>query len=319
MSSGITDPVTARIGLIGAGGLLGSSLVMAAQGAGLDLCSAARAEVDARDRGSVEAWLRSQRPSALIISAALNGGIQANLSEPADFLEDNAAIALACLGAARRIGIRNVLYCASAALYPLSAAQPLREGDLFSGPSDPGHLGFAAAKMLGVRYCQAVRQQDDLACTALLLTNIYGPGQRWEEPRSNVVAGLLKRLHQAKHERLPAVTVWGTGHARRDLVYASDAAEAILALATRQDLLERLPDGLINIGSGEDVSIWELARLCSGTVGYEGRLDFDPKKPEGAARRVLDVSRLQELGWRARTPLPEGLKATYASLSPVIG
>ena len=304
-----------KIGLIGAGGLLGASLVRAAACAGLDLCPAPRAEVVARDSRGVETWLGAVRPDALIIAAALNGGIQANLAQPADFLEHNAAIVLACISAARRARVGVVLYCASAALYPLASPQPLKEADLFAGAADPSHLGFGAAKALGVRYCQAVREQDGLPYTALLLTNIYGPGQRWDEARSNVVAGLLKRLHQAREDRSPSVSVWGTGGARRELVYGEDAAEAILTLAQCADLIAALPDGLVNVGSGDEVSIRDLAQLCAQTVGYEGALTFDPTKPEGAARRVLDISRLQSMGWRARTPLLVGLKATYADLA----
>jgi GDP-L-fucose synthase len=303
-----------KVGLIGAGGLLGASLVRAAARTGLDLCPAPRAEVDARDSRTVETWLAAVRPDALIIAAALNGGIQANLAQPADFLAHNAAIALACIGAARRVGVGAVLYCASAALYPLASPQPLREADLFAGAADPSHLGYGAAKALGVRYCQAIREQDGLPYTALLLTNIYGPGQSWDEARSNVVAGLLKRLHQAREDHSPDVSVWGTGAARRDLIFGEDAAEAILTLAQRTDLMAALPDGLVNIASGDEISIRDLALLCARTVGYKGALTFDPTKPEGAARRVLDVSRLQAMGWWARTPLMQGLKATYAEL-----
>jgi GDP-L-fucose synthase len=292
-----------HIGLLGAGGLLGSEIVRQARASGQEISAARSSDVDARNELAVVEWLDTTRPDTLIVCAARNAGVHANIASPADMLSDNARIALASIGAARRLKIPRLLYCSSGAVYPVRAPMPYRESDAGAGPTEESHFGYASAKLLGTRYCQSVRRQDGLDYTALLLTNMYGPGQSYDPSRSNVVASLMARFQAAKLQGDRKVEVWGTGLATRDLIYVSDSASIILALAARPGP----PDGLINIASGRETSIREIAATVADVAGFRGDLAFDPSKPEGARRRVLDITRLDALGLKPRTPLREGI------------
>ncbi|MFZ4071910.1 MAG: NAD-dependent epimerase/dehydratase family protein, partial [Caulobacterales bacterium] len=240
-----------KFALLGSGGLLGRHVQELAAENGIDLQAAPRAAVDAQDPAAVRAWLSRVAPDVVIVNAAHTGGVQANLASPATMLADNARVALAGIGEACALGVTRLLYCGSGIVYPADAPQPYRETDAGTGAMDPTHLGYAAAKYLGMQYCEAVRQQHGLAYTALLLGNMYGPGQRWEPARSNVVAGLMRRLHEAKISGAAQVEVWGTGLAKRDVLYARDAAAAVLTIAAAPTL----DHALINVASGAEVTI----------------------------------------------------------------
>lgn len=296
------------LAILGAGGLLGPRLRAIATNEKLRVEAAGSAEVDARDPGAVFDWLSRTSPDVIFINAAVTGGVHANLASPADYLDANARIALGSLGAARRLPGLRVLYASSAIVYPDVAAQPFTEGAAGAGLLDPTHLGYAAAKLLGVRQCEALRRQDGMDCTALLFTNMYGPGQRYDPARSNVVGGLLRRFDEAKKRGDAEMTVWGTGEAERDLLYVDDAARAVLAAAAG----DTPPDPLMNVASGKSLKIRELADAIARATGFAGRVTFDPTRPEGARRRSFDVTRLHRLGWSAAVPLEQGLSESYA-------
>ncbi len=298
-----------QVGLLGAGGLLGSEIARLARARGIKLWAVRSAEVDARDDRAVMAWLDMTRPDALIVCAARNAGVHTNIASPADMLEYNARIAIASIGAARQARVPRLLYCCSGAIYATDAQMPCREADAGTGPLEPSHIGYSAAKELGLRFCQAVRAQDGLDYTALLLTNIFGPGQNYDPSRSNVVASLMARIHAAKTAGDSEVVVWGTGDATRDLIFVEDAASAILGLTQVAGPV----DGTINLATGRETAIKDLAADIAKVVGFTGRLVFDRSKPEGARRRVLDVSRLAALGLAPASSLPDSLRRTYAA------
>ena len=298
-----------HVGLLGAGGLLGSEIARQANAKGWKLSTVRSYEVDARDENAVLDWLDKTRPSALIVCAARSGGVQVNIASPADMLAANARIAIASIGAARQLKVPRLLYCSSGAIYPPNAPMPYRETDAGAGPTEESHFGYASAKLLGTRYCQSVRRQDGLDYTALLLTNMYGPGQSYDPSRSNVVASLMARFQAAKSQGDERVEVWGTGLATRDLIYVGDSASIILELAAQSGP----PDGLINIASGRETAIREIAETVASVVGFRGDLAFDPSKPEGAKRRLMDATRLAALGLQAKTPLREGIALAFAA------
>jgi GDP-L-fucose synthase len=292
-----------HVGLLGAGGLLGSEIRRQAIARGWKISAARSSDVDAREENAVLDWLDKSRPDALIVCAAKNAGVHVNISSPADMLADNARIAIASIAAARQVRIPRLLYCSASAIYPLTAPMPYREIDAGAGPMEESHFGYASAKLLGTRYCQSIRRQDGLDYTALLLTNIYGPGQSYDPSRSNVVAGLMARFHAASIRGDASVEVWGTGAATRDLIYAGDAASIILALAQQPGPA----DGIINVASGRETTIQEIATVVAEVTGFRGRLIFDPSKPEGVKRRAIDVTRLMERGLQSKTSLNEGI------------
>jgi GDP-L-fucose synthase len=298
-----------HLGILGAGGLLGSEIARQASAEGLKISAVRSHEVDATNEGAVRDWLETTKPDAMIVCAARNAGVHANIATPADMLADNARIAIASIAAARQLRIPRLLYCSSSAIYPPTAPMPYREIDAGSGPVEESHLGYASAKLLGTRFCQSVRKQDGFDYTALLLTNIYGPGQSYDPSRSNVVAGLMARIEAARLHGEASVEVWGTGDATRDLIYAGDAASIALALAQQPGPA----DGLINVASGREISIREVAANVAKVVGFTGSLVFDSSKPEGAKRRSIDVTRLMALGLQARTTLNQGIRQAFAA------
>jgi GDP-L-fucose synthase len=298
-----------KIGLLGGGGLLGSAIARQAIAQGIALSKTRSKEVDARDERAVSAWLSHTKPDVLIVCAARNAGVHVNLSSPADMLLENARIAIASIGAARQARISRLLYCSSGAIYPIDAPIPYSERYANEGKLESSHAGYSAAKQLGLRLCQAVRLQDQLDYTALLLTNIYGPGQNYDPARSNVVGALLARIHAAKIAGDREVVVWGTGEATRDLIYVEDAASAILGLSKQ----EGPEDSVINVATGHEMAIRDIAATIREVVGYTGQLVFDHSKPEGALRRVMDVSRLAARGLTPASSLAVGLRQTYAA------
>jgi GDP-L-fucose synthase len=297
----------ASVYVAGERGMVGSAILRALgragynnhvlPGRGLDLC----------DQRAVEEFFGGHRPEIVILAAARVGGIIANSSFPADFIRDNLQIQTNVIDAAYRHGARKLVFLGSSCIYPRLAPQPLREEYLLTGPLEPTNEWYAIAKIAGIKMCQAYRRQYGFDAISLMPTNLYGPGDNFHPERSHVLPALLRRLHEAKAVNAPAVTVWGSGAPRREFMHVDDLAAATLFL------LERYADEMpINVGTGSDVSIRELAETIARVVGYAGRLELDTSKPDGTPRKLLDVSRLEKLGWHASIELEDGIRSTYA-------
>lgn len=300
-------PRDARVLLTGHRGLVGSALVRRFTAAGFsNLLTATRHEVDLRDQSAVEAWFDAERPQYVVHAAGKVGGIQANVSRPAEFLYDNLMMGATVLHAAWRAGVEKLLYLGSSCVYPPGCPQPMREEHLLSGPLETTNEAYAIAKIAGVKACQAYRRQHGCRFIAAMPTNLYGPGDNFDPEGSHVVAGLLRKFHEAAQTADPRVTLWGTGSPRREFLYVDDLADACLYLLEHYD--DPVP---INVGCGEDIAIRELADFVRQTVCPAAAIDFDTTRPDGPPRKLLDVTRLHALGWRHRTGLAEGLKTTY--------
>ena len=298
----------ARIYVAGHHGLVGSAIVRCLQAQGYaQLLLADHKELDLTRQSAVEDWFAAQRPEVVILAAARVGGIQANDSYAAEFLRDNLAIQTNVIDAAYRHGARKLTFLGSSCIYPKLAPQPMNEDCLLSGPLEPTNEWYAIAKIAGIKMCQAYRRQYGFNAIALMPTNLYGPGDNFSLENSHVLPALIRKFHEAKQAGQPQVTVWGTGTPRREFLHVDDLADAVVFLTERYDDAQWL-----NVGVGADVTIAELAALISRVVGYTGTLQFDTSKPDGTPRKLLDVSRLHALGWRARTELEAGIRATYA-------
>lgn len=298
----------ARTYVAGHRGLVGGAVARHLQEAGFtDLVARTSAELDLRDRGAVDAFFADQRPTTVVLAAAKVGGILANNTYPADFLSDNLRIQLNVLDAAVRYGVTRLLFLGSSCIYPKFAPQPIREDSLLTGPLEPTNDAYAIAKIAGVLHVQALRRQHGVHYISAMPTNLYGPGDNFDVKGSHVLPGLIRRFHEAKGAGAPAVTVWGTGTPRREFLHVDDMARACVHLLDHYDD----PDP-INIGVGEDLSIHELAELVADVVGFRGTLHFDTSKPDGTPRKLLDVSRVHALGWKAQIDLRAGLESTYA-------
>ena len=296
-----------RIYVAGHGGLVGSALVRRLQAEGVnDLIVRARSEADLTLPAVVDALFESERPEYVFLAAARVGGIHANDTYPGDFIRENLQVQVNVLDAARRFGVEKLLFLGSSCIYPRDAPQPLKEESLLGGPLEATNRAYAVAKIAGVTMCQAYWRQYGCRFISAMPTNLYGPGDNFDLEGSHVLPALIRKFHEARVEGRPAVQVWGTGKPRREFMYVDDLADACVFLMRHYEE----PD-IVNVGVGEDISIAELAELVAGTVGYEGRIEFDPGRPDGTPRKLLDVSRLTSLGWRARTGLGEGLRRTY--------
>jgi GDP-L-fucose synthase len=289
-------------------GLVGSAIVrrLRAEGAGR-LLLRTRAELDLRAAPAVEQFFAEHRPEQVYLAAAKVGGIEANRSQPAQFLRDNLQIQTNIIDAAHRHGTRKLLFLGSSCIYPRDAAQPMVEECLLTGPLEPTNEWYAIAKIAGVKMCQAYRREFGFNAISLMPTNLYGPGDNFDALNSHVLPGLIRRIHAAKLKGDASVTIWGTGTPRREFLHVDDLAEAVVYLLERYD-----GEPILNIGWGEDVTIRELAELIVSAIGYRGNLLFDTTKPDGTPRKLLDVARLSELGWRPRISLKEGIERTYA-------
>jgi GDP-L-fucose synthase len=292
-------------------GLVGSAIVRRLQAAGhRNLVTRTRAELDLADRRAVDRFLDEARPEYVIVAAAKVGGILANATYPADFIRENLAIALNVIDAARRAGVRKLVFLGSSCVYPRLAPQPMKEEHLLTGPLEPTNQPYAVAKIAGIELCRAYNRQHGTDFVCLMPTNLYGPGDNFDLDTSHVLPALIRKFHEAKAASAPVVTVWGTGAPRREFLHVDDFADACCFVLDRVSVRDGGPD-LLNVGAGEDLSIRELAELVREVVGYRGGIAFDPSRPDGTPRKLLDVSRLSALGWRARTPLREGIAATY--------
>ena len=297
----------ARTYVAGHRGLVGSAVWrhLAAQGF-TDLVGRTSAELDLRDRDSTFGFFAARRPTTVVLAAARVGGIGANAAEPVDFLSDNLRIQVNVLDAALAHGVRHLLFLGSSCIYPKLAPQPIREDALLTGPLEPTNDAYAIAKIAGVLHVQAARRQHGVRWISAMPTNLYGPGDDFDPERSHVLPGLLRRFALAADAGAGSVTVWGTGTPRREFLHVDDLARACLVL------LDSYDDGVpINVGTGSDVTIRELAETIARVVGYTGRIEFDPTRPDGTPRKQLDVSRLAALGFTASIGLEDGLRATY--------
>jgi GDP-L-fucose synthase len=296
-----------RVYVAGHTGMVGSALVRRLGHEGCDVLTAEHAAVDLTDQQQTERWLGKAKPKAVFLAAARVGGIGANSAYPAAFIADNLAIALNVIRGAHAAGVKKLMFLGSSCIYPKLAPQPMNEDMLLSGPLEPTNEWYAIAKIAGIKLCQAYRRQFGADFISVMPTNLYGPGDNYHPQDSHVPAALIRRFHEAKVSGAPSVVVWGTGTPRREFLAADDLADACVFVMKHYS-----DDGFLNIGTGEDVTIADFARLVAEVVGYGGKVDFDTARPDGAPRKLLDVSKLAALGWRARTPLREGLAAAYA-------
>src|SRR5688572_14229664 len=289
-------------------GLVGGAVLRHFEDAGFTrLVTRTSAELDLRDSAGVEAFFAAERPASVVMAAAKVGGIHANSTYPADFISDNLRMQVNVLDAAARHGATKLLFLGSSCIYPKLAPQPIREDSLLTGPLEETNDAYAIAKISGVLQVQALRRQHGVHYISAMPTNLYGPGDNFHPENSHVLPGLIRRFHEAKLADAPSVTVWGTGTPLREFLHVDDLARACLFLLEHYD--EPAP---INVGVGEDLSIRQLAELVAEIVGYEGSLEFDTSKPDGTPRKLLDVSKLHGLGWKAEIGLREGLQQTYA-------
>jgi GDP-L-fucose synthase len=297
----------ARVYIAGHRGMVGSAIWRHFEAEGFtDLFGATSAELDLRDRGAVFDYLTEIKPDVVIDAAARVGGIQANNTYPAAFLSDNLQIQVNVMDAANEAGVDRLLFLGSSCIYPKFAEQPIKESSLLTGVLEPTNDAYAIAKIAGIMQVQAVRRQYGRRWISAMPTNLYGPGDNFHPQNSHVLPALMRRLHEAKTSGADDVVIWGTGTPLREFLYVEDLAQASLFLLENYDS----PD-TINVGVGKDATIREIAERVAETVGYTGTLSQDPSKPDGTPRKLLDVSRINALGWTAPTTLGDGLSKTY--------
>ena len=295
-----------KVWVAGHRGMVGSALVRRLESEGCELVTVGRNDVDLRRQTETEDWLASTRPDAIFVAAATVGGILANDSRPAEFLYDNLVIETNVLHAAWRQGVEKLLFLGSSCIYPKMAEQPIDEDSLLTGPLEPTNEWYAVAKIAGIKLCQAYRKQYGADFISAQPTNLYGPGDNFNLASSHVIPALMAKAHAAKIGDETAMEVWGSGRPRREFLYVDDLADALVHLMKSYSGPVQL-----NVGSGTDISIRELAEQIAKVVGFEGELRFDTSKPDGTPRKLLNVSRLTELGWEAQTELNQGLQVTY--------
>jgi GDP-L-fucose synthase len=267
---------------------------------------AGRDELDLLDQRRVFDWLAEKKPDEVVIAAAKVGGIHANSTYPAEFIYENLAIAAHAIEGCRRAGIGRVLFLGSSCIYPKMAPQPMPEDCLLSSPLEVTNEAYAVAKIAGLKLCQHYRAQYGLTYHSAMPTNLYGPGDNYHAENSHVIPAMIRRFHEAKESGASEVSIWGTGTPRREFLHVDDLAEACFHLLGQDN-----PPDWVNLGVGEDISIMDLAKIIARTVGFEGEIKTDPARPDGTPRKLLDVSRLAEMGWEASTSLADGLAGAY--------
>jgi GDP-L-fucose synthase len=297
-----------RIFVAGHRGLVGSAIVRRLKTLGCDnLLVRSRSELDLCEQHAVDKFFREYRPEFVFLAAAKVGGILANATHPAEFLRDNLAIQTNVIHSAWSHGCRKLLFLGSSCIYPRMASQPIKEEYLLSGPLEATNEGYAIAKIAGLKMATAYRAQYGFSTVSLMPTNLYGPEDNFDLQTSHVLPAMIRRFHEARNTGAPSITLWGTGTPRREFLHVDDLANAACFVMEHYDGLD-----LLNVGVGEDLTIAELAKMVARVVGYNGRIVFDSSRPDGTPRKLLDVSRIHALGWRARIPLDEGVAATYA-------
>jgi GDP-L-fucose synthase len=295
-----------RIFVAGHRGMVGSALMRRLAREDCQLLTVGRDEVDLRRQEPVERWFATNRPDTVFVSAATVGGILANDTRPAEFLYDNLMIAANLIEASHRAGVKKLLFLGSSCIYPRLAPQPIVEEALLTGPLEPTNQWYAVAKIAGLKLCAAYRRQYGCDFISAQPTNLYGPGDTYDLQSSHVVPALIAKIHRAKIDEGTEVEIWGTGAPRREFLHVGDCADALVFLMERYS-----GETQINIGWGEDVSIRELAEIIATVVGFEGEFRYDKSKPDGAPRKLLEVSKLAAMGWHPRIPLREGIEDAY--------
>ena len=298
----------AKIYVAGHRGMVGSAIVRALRTAGhTNMVTRASAELDLRDGAATRAFLVAEKPTYVVMAAARVGGIKANSTEPYDFLYDNLAMAANVIDGSRRAGVRKLLFLGSSCIYPKLAPQPIREESLLTGPLEVTNEAYAIAKIAGIKLCDHARAQYGCDFISAMPCNLYGTGDNFSLENSHVLPALIRKMHEAKLRGDTSLRLWGTGTPLREFLHADDLAEACVLLLERYSQA-----GHINVGSGEELSIRQLAEQIAQVVGFTGRLEFDPSMPDGTPHKLMDVSRIRALGWKPRHSLPEGIRSAYA-------
>lgn len=315
--AGQTASARERIYVAGHRGMVGAALMRQLASAGdAELLTRTHAELDLTDARAVDAFFAAERPTQVYLAAAKVGGIWANDTYPAEFIYQNLMIEANVIHAAWRSGVRRLLFLGSSCIYPRLADQPMTESALLTGPLEPTNEPYAIAKITGIKLCESYNRQYGTDFRSVMPTNLYGPGDNFDKENSHVAPALMRRFHEAREADAPSVTVWGTGAPRRELLHVDDMAAAsvyVMQLDPERYRRETQPMcSHINVGTGTDVSIGELAEMLKEIVGYRGEIRFDTAKPDGTPRKLLDVSRLKAMGWEARIGLRQGLTQTYA-------
>jgi GDP-L-fucose synthase len=295
-----------KVWVAGHRGMAGSAIVRRLASEDCEILTARRDEVDLRRQERVEKWMAERRPQAVFLAAATVGGILANDTRPAEFIYDNLAIEINVIHAARASGVEKLLFLSSSCVYPRLAPQPMTEDALLTGPLEPTNQWYAAAKIAGMMLCRAYRRQYGCDFISAMPTNLYGPGDNYDPASSHVAAALQVKVHRAKTEGARVMQVWGTGKPTREFLYVDDLADALVFL-----MKNYTGEQHVNVGTGIETTIADLAQLIARAAAWEGRFEYDRAKPDGMPRKVMDVSRLRALGWTARTPLDEGFRKAY--------
>ena len=306
MTMPVYDLARKRVWVAGHRGMVGNALVRRLRSEACEVITLAREQVDLRRQRELERWMLETRPHAIIMAAATVGGILANDTRPGEFLYDNLAIELNVIEAARQTGVEKLLFLGSSCIYPREAAQPMSEDALLTGPLEPTNQWYAIAKIAGVMLCRAYRRQYGCDFISAMPTNLYGPGDTFDLQASHVVPALIAKAHAARDSAEGEIVVWGSGTPRREFMYVDDLADALIFL-----LKHYSGDAHVNIGTGSDVTIRELAETVARVVGVSGKLRFDSSKPDGTPRKLLDSGKMKALGWSPTTSLEDGLSKTY--------
>jgi GDP-L-fucose synthase len=295
-----------RVWVAGHGGMVGQALVRRLGAEDCQVLTAPRGNIDLRRQDAVEDWMRANKPDVVFVAAAKVGGILANDQRPGEFLYDNLMIEANVIECARQIGVRKLVFLGSTCIYPRLAPQPIPESALLTGPLEPTNEWYAIAKIAGIKLCQAYRKQYGCDFISAQPTNLYGPGDNFDLKSSHVLPALLRKAHEAKRSGATTLEIWGTGSPLREFLYVDDLADALVFLAKTYSGAE-----IVNVGSGEEISIRDLAHKIGDIVGFQGSLTFDPSKPDGTPRKMSDSRKLRGLGWQPKTPLAAGIAKTY--------
>jgi GDP-L-fucose synthase len=298
-----------KIYVAGHQGMVGSAICRRlADEPACEIITATREQLDLRNAAETASFLSRHRPDAIVFAAARVGGIVANQTFPVEFLSDNVLMATSAINAAFQAGVERFLFLGSTCIYPRDCPQPIREEALLTGPLETTNEAYALAKITGLKLCQYYRRQHGVLFHSAMPTNLYGPGDNYHPEHSHVLPALIRRFHQAKQAGLPSVTIWGTGTPRRELLFVDDLADAVVYLLSVQD-----PPDWVNVGTGRDETILNVARLVARCVGFEGQIVTDPSRPDGTPVKCTDVTRLHQLGWKHSVDLADGIRRTYDS------
>ncbi|MDQ8757220.1 GDP-L-fucose synthase [Sphingosinicella sp. LHD-64] len=305
----MTDVAGKRVFVAGHRGMVGSAILRRLASENCEVITIDRAGLDLRDGAKVTRWIRREKPDLIFVAAAKVGGILSNQTYPAEFLYDNLLIATNLVHAAHVVGSEKLLFLGSSCIYPKLARQPITEDALLTGALEPTNEAYAVAKIAGIKLAQAYRSQYGADFISVMPTNLYGPGDNYDTHTSHVLPAMIRKAHMLKTGRAESFVLWGTGKPRREFLHADDCADACVFLMKNYS-----EAGHVNVGTGADISIADLAHLVCEVVGVEPRIEHDLGKPDGTPRKLLDVSKLETLGWTARIPLREGIRRTYADL-----